>query len=209
MEVNLINGCIRLRSTCGSVSRSLLRTTVCGSHGLSLRLFRSRGLGSNGTTRLLGSVSKVLVTPKFKRHNVRKGFTTLGCTHRGSIPYLNVYLNVRYVIVRFTHGMVKLTRTGSARVRPGAPCGIVSLVRRRGGMAGVNNSVHLKTCSYVLGGKSGTCRTCKRARVRRHRQRHFRFGDRCHSGFRTTNVVYMNRGPRSGLIRIIRVPTLG
>lgn len=208
MGVKLINGC-SLRSTCGSVLRTLSRTTACGSHGTSVRFVGDRGLASTGMRRRVGSVSNVVVYPKFKRHNVRNGFITVGCTHARGIPAFNVYLNVRYVTVRFTHGILNCASTGDHRVSRGAPRGIVSVVRRRGTVAGVNNAVHLKTCRYVLSRRSGAFRTCGDRRVRRHRHRHCRFGGSCGRRCRGTNVGYINVGPRSSLIRVVRVPALG
>lgn len=174
-----------------------------------MRFIGDRGLASRGMNRTLGNVTKIVVNPKFNRHNVSNGFITVGCAHARSVPAFNVYLNVRYVTVRFTHGMLKFTSTGSHRVSRGAPRGIVSVVRRRGTVAGVNNAVHLNTCRYMLRGNSGIFRTCKRRRVRRHRHRHCRFGGSCGTRCRTTNVGYANVGPRSSLIRVMRVPTLG
>lgn len=209
MAVTVINGCIRLRSTCGSVLRSLSRTTACGSHGMGVRCMSSRRLAPSGMSRRLKRMGKMIVYPKFNSHNVRNGFITTGCAHRRGVPAFNVYLNVRYVTVRFTHGILNCTSTGSVRVSRGAGRGIVSVVRRRGTVAGVKNAVHLKTCRYMLGGSSGMCRTCGRRRVRRHRHRHCRFGGSCHGRFRRTNVGYMNVGPRSSLMRVMRVPALG
>lgn len=203
-----MKGC-SLRSTCGSVLRTLSRTTACGSHGTSVRFVGDRGLASSGVRRRLGSVSNIVVYPKFNRHNVRNGFMTVGCYHARGMPAFNVYLNVRYVTVRFTQGMLKCTSTGDHRVSRGAPRGMVSVVRRRGSVAGVNNAVHLKTCRYIVSPGSGACRTCRDRRVRRHRHRHCRFGGDCGRRFRGTNVGYMNVGPRSSLIRVIRVPALG
>ncbi len=206
VSVTLIKGC-SLRSTCGSVLRSLSRTTACGSDGIGARFVRDRGLAHDGVTSCLTTVSNIIVYPKFKRHKARKGVVTTRCYQARSVPALNVYLNVRVVIVRFTHGMLNLRGTGSRRVSPSAPRGIVSLVRRRGDVARVNKAVELKTCSYRLSAKSGIFRTCKGSRVRRHRHRQCRFDDPCHQRFRRTKVLYANVGPSDNLIRVIRVPT--
>lgn len=208
MRVTLINGC-SLRSTCGSVHRTLSRTKACGSYGMRMSFMGDRALASSGMRRTLGKVSNMVVNPKFNRHNVSNGFMTVGCAHARGVPAFNVYLNVRYVTVRFTHGILKCGSTGSHRVSRGAPRGIVSVVRRRGTVAGVKKAVHLNTCRYALRGNDGTCRTCGARRVRRHRHRHCRFGGSFGARCRTTNVGYANVGPRSNLMRVMRVPTLG
>ncbi len=173
------------------------------------RFIGDRGLAHSGITRLLGNVSNILVYPKFKRHNARNGVVTTRCAHARSVPAFKVYLNVRVVIVRFTHGILGCTSTGDHRASRGAARGIVSVVRRRGGVARVNNAVHLNTCSYRMHGNDGAFRTCRGRRVSRHRHRHCRFGGRFLRRFRGTNVRYMNVGPRAGLIRVIRIPALG
>lgn len=208
MGVNLIKGC-SLRSTCGDVHRDLSRTNACGSRGIGVAFVGSRCLARRGITRRLGNRSNVIVYPKFNRHNVRNGIVTTRCAHARSVPAFNVYLNVRVVIVRFTHGMLNCGSTGSHRVSRGAPRGIVSVVRRRGGVSGVNKAVQLNTCRYMLERNDHTFGVCGGRRVRRHRHRHCRFGGRFRGRFRGRNVVYMNHGPRDSLMRMIRVPNLG
>ncbi len=203
--MTLINGCIHLPSTCGSVVRDLVRTSTRGSHGLGLSLLLSSSVSRRGIDRGLTNCSNVLVTPNFNRHNISNGVLTTHCTHRGGVAYLNVYFNVRVVTVRFTHGMLNCGSTRATRVGRSAPRAVVSVLRRRGAILRGNNSVHLNTCTYGLSPGSRITRVCKGRRVSRHRHRHFRFGGACGTRFRTGNVGVSKAGPSAGLNRVVRL----
>lgn len=155
---------------------------------------------------MFGNVRKVVIPKNFKSHNIRNVVTTTGCTERGGVPCLKLYLKVRITVVRCTHRMYVFRSTRDVRLSPGAARPIVTLVPSRGKVRSVKNALELNSCPYMLSGASGTCRMCNARGVDRHRHRHCRIGGSCEATLARRNVGLYNASPSNEVIRVVRVP---